>query len=171
MDSTEQTCATNASETLIYSLQELGRKPTKEIIQIMRSRRALAEGTLLIPEHVIILNDHESDSIRPLATMFTDDARTFASPHCWEPRSTSAPPGLSSSPRYIDPSTLVNQGSRHPCPPRRHWTAAPQTGPSHISTPREGRSDSRRALTHDLPPHDSWSQRNHLLPPHTRQRS
>ena len=65
MDTTEQTCAKTASETLIYSLQELGRKPTKEIIQIIRSRRALAEGTLLIPEHVIILHDHESDSIRP----------------------------------------------------------------------------------------------------------
>ena len=205
----------------------------------MRSRRALAEGTLLIPEHVVILHDHESDSIRPPATLFTDDARTIpnavrsavappqakepppdnpllapsdsrqtqppsylpvhnfapncqlwdqarASPHNrsgppseswarqrwppsrWEPRSASAPPGLASSPRYIDPSTLVDQGRRYPCPPHRHWTATPQSGPSHTNTPREVRSDSRRVPTHDLPPHDSWSQRNHVLPPHRR---
>ena len=45
MEDTKERCAMRASNILIYSLQENVMKPVKQILQILRSRRAFAEGT------------------------------------------------------------------------------------------------------------------------------
>jgi len=57
MDKTNERSALRASQKLIYSLQENGTTPDKQIMQILRSRRALTEGVLLIPEHVVLIPD------------------------------------------------------------------------------------------------------------------
>jgi len=48
-------------------------KPVKQILQILRSRRAFTEGTLLIPAHVVILPDYIANPTRwngSVATLF-----------------------------------------------------------------------------------------------------
>ena len=73
MEDTKERCALRASNILIYSLQENGMKPDKQILQILRSRRAFTEGTLLIPARVVILPDYIANPTRwngSVATLF-----------------------------------------------------------------------------------------------------
>ena len=87
MDKTNERSALRASQQLIYSLQENGTTPDKQIMHILRSRRALNEGVLLIPEHVVLIPDIPTAPTRwdgSAASLFAPSDPPRAIPHAPE---------------------------------------------------------------------------------------
>merc|ERR1712086_567674 len=72
MQQTGQKRASVAAEALTYSLQEIGRKPTRAIKQIIFARKSLLEGRIVLPENVYVPTDTETED--------TDDFRPPAAP-------------------------------------------------------------------------------------------
>ena len=72
---TSQNRASVAAEALTYSLQELGRTPSRAIKQIIFARKSLLEGRIVLPENVYVHQQNteadDADVVRPPAAPFT----------------------------------------------------------------------------------------------------
>jgi len=80
MQQTGQRRASVAAEALTYSLQEIGRKPSRAIKQIIFVRKCLLEGRIVLPENVYVPTDIESndeDDFRPPAAPWANPAEAL----------------------------------------------------------------------------------------------